>query len=84
MRHANFSVTDYPGRPLIISDLGPWDRHPTVTNDAEWVVELLSSEGRLPEGRRVFYHDSEGQLDELVVKGGKFVAFAAGPRDFEE
>jgi hypothetical protein len=44
-----------------------------VTNDAEWVVAQLA--GYLL-GRRLFYYDSLGSLDELVVKEGRFAGFA--------
>lgn len=70
-----------PFRPLVIRDIGPWDRYRTVTNDAEAVVEALVKAGRLPEGRRLLYFDSEGDLDEIIVKNGKFAGFKAGPRD---
>jgi len=65
--------------PLIIRDIGPWDRHPTVTNGAEAVVRDLASSGYLPEGRRLLYYDSEGQLYELRVEHGRFAGFAPGP-----
>jgi len=82
-REANYIIVgDDPGRrtPLVIKDVGPWDQHPTVTNDAEAVVEALTSQGYLPEGRRLFYYDSEGTLDEILIKDGRFVGFAPGPR----
>jgi len=67
-------VSDCPDR-LVIRDLGPWDLHPTVTNDAENVVsELVARLGK----RRLFYHDSEGVLDELRVVDGRFAGFAPG------
>ena len=72
---ANYRV-EYDGpEGLVLRDLGPWERHLTVTNDAEGVVarvrELLGD-------RRLFYIDSDGQLDELLVKDGQFAGFAAG------
>lgn len=67
-------------RPLVIKDLGPWDRHLTVTNGAESVVEDLVRSGYLPSGRRLLYYDSDNQLDELLVKEGKFAGFPPGPR----
>lgn len=66
--------------PLVIKDVGPWDSHPTITNDAEAVVEELAAKGHLPDGRRLFYIDSEGAEDELVHEHGRFVGFAPGPR----
>ena len=61
--------------PLVIKDVGPWDRHPTITNDAEAVVADLVRGGKLPEGRRLFYIDSEGERDEILIKGGRFAGF---------
>ena len=74
-RGANFQIVKRDEGSLTIRDLGPWDEHPTVTNDAEGVVERLVAAGELPEGRRLFYYDSCGDLDEIVVKRGKFADF---------
>lgn len=59
-------VADRPSFPLVIRDVGPWDAFPTVTNAAEAVVVELRRRGMLPTGRRLFYYDSEGVLDEIV------------------
>lgn len=64
--------------PLVIRDVGV--ECMSVTNDAEAVVEDLAAKGLLPPGRRLFYYDSDGQLDELLVKDGRFAGFRAGPR----
>lgn len=63
-------------RPLVLRDVGPWDRFPTVTNDAEGVVLHYFNAGKLPEGRRLLYYDSEGQLTELKHEAGVFKGFA--------
>lgn len=60
---------------VIIRDLGPWDQHPTVTNDAENVVQELIKAGILTENKRLFYYDSEDELSELIVKDNKFLGF---------
>ena len=65
--------------PLVIRDVGPWDKHLTVTNDAENVVEELIRSNRLLPGQRLLCYDSDNQLDEIVVKDGKFTGFAPGP-----
>lgn len=62
-------------KPLIIRDVGPWDRFFTITNAAEQVVEELRAKGHLPDGRRLLYYDSEGNLDEILIKDGKFDEF---------
>lgn len=60
---------------LVLRDLGPWDEHLTITNDVEGVVarvaEILGS-------RRLFYIDSSGELDEIVVEAGAFASFRFG------
>ena len=61
---------------LVIRDLGPWDVHRTITNDAERVVEELAE--YLPDGRRLFYYDSQNQRDEIIVSHGRFVGFIPG------
>jgi hypothetical protein len=81
MTHARYIILTgreqtTPLFPLEIQDVGPWDRHPTVTNDAEWVVADLARKGLLPEGRRLFYLNSDGQRDELLHADGRFVGFA--------
>jgi hypothetical protein len=59
---------------VVIRDIGPHHIYPTVTNDAEWVVEKIAP---LLVGRRLFYFDSEGELSELLVtKDGKFGGYA--------
>lgn len=80
MNHSNYAIVeDEAGKPLVIKDLGPWDRFASITNDAENVVVELANAGRLPEGRRLFYIDSDGQKDELLHQGGRFLGFAPGP-----
>lgn len=79
MSRANYTfVKDHPrNEPLIIRDVGPWDEHPTVTNDAEAVVSELLAKGMLPRGRQLLYYDSEGELTEIVVRNGRFGGFRA-------
>jgi len=80
MKRANYEVVeDFAPEPLIIRDLGPWDRYLTVTNAAETVVDELYSCGALKDGRTLLYIDSNGDMDELVHSEGVFVRFAPGP-----
>jgi len=80
-RSANYNVVAEKPDEIIIRDVGPWERHPTVTNDAEGVVADLHREGRLPAGRRLLYYDSWGELDQLLHDGqGRFTGFAPGGR----
>jgi hypothetical protein len=68
----NYVVVEDTPEVLCIRDVGPWDRHQTITNGAEEVVAELAS--RLG-SRRLEYYDSEGIRDQLLVKDGKFAGF---------
>ena len=84
MRRANYVIVEddfIQEQPLVIRDVGPWDRYPTVTNAAESVVKELVASGHRPPGRKLLCYDSEGELDELKVKDGEFAGFAPGPRE---
>lgn len=73
---AQYEVEQDDGLVVVIRDLGPWHRFPTVINDAECVVARLHAEGRLGVGRRLFYWDSEGDLAEIEHDGvGGFLGF---------
>lgn len=74
--NAHFSIyADIQGFPLVIKDEGPWDKFKTVTNDAENVVETLIKAGLLTEGRPLYYFDTEGQLDEILIEDKHFIGF---------
>jgi hypothetical protein len=82
-RSANFIIVEshrfLPA--LLIRDVGPWSHYPTITNAAETVVEELVALGRLqPNGQRLLYIDSAGEMDELLVKDGRFADFKLLPR----
>lgn len=74
MKTANYDIVSIDSDRVVIRDLGPWDTCPTVTNDAEGVVRRLVSEGVLG-SRRLFYIDSDGREDEIIVQDGKFMGF---------
>lgn len=76
-QHASFRVVAETEESVTLQDVGPWTVHATVTNDAEWVVEHLPVALR---GRRLFYYDSDGEKDELLVKDGKFAGFGMTQR----
>jgi hypothetical protein len=71
---ANFAIVGESNDVFLIRDLGPWDVHFTITNDAEGVVRRLA--GAL-QGRKLLYFDSEGDVAELKVKDGRFAGFGA-------
>jgi hypothetical protein len=56
---------------------------PTVTNAVENVVECLSDKYNLGT-RRLYYQDTEGQIDELVHENGTFKCFSSGHEDAPE
>lgn len=64
--HASWEVAGDLSTHLVIRDVGFYDRHLTITNDAEWVVEQLGSKLMHPEDKRLFVYDSSGDLDEFV------------------
>jgi hypothetical protein len=79
MSEANFEIVDYMTTTdvLVIRDL---DNSRTITNDAKNVVEKLAAQGLLPDGRRLFYFDTMGRLDEIVVEHGQFKCFSPLPQ----
>lgn len=81
--HAQYAVLEddfLREQPLIIKDIGHANGCPSVTNDVEHVVEVLKAGGHLPDGRRLFYRDSENELAEILLEGGRFAGFAPVPQ----
>ena len=56
----------------------------SLTNDAHNVVAQLLRDRTIAPGGRLFYYDSDDQLDEIVYDADGFVDFAPGPRDMPE
>jgi hypothetical protein len=77
MAHAAFTIEKEMPDYIFILDTGPWDQHRTITNDPEWVIETLANDHALGD-RRLFYKDSEGQIDELLHAAGRFTGYKAG------
>ena len=76
-KHANFIIIhNETDNPLVIKDIGPWDIHLSVTNDAEHVVEDLIKNGLLDNNRRLLCVDSECELGEFLIKDGKFAGYS--------
>ncbi len=71
MRHADYQIVKITDKIIFIQDLNLGNI--SVTNDAEWVVENILNQYNPP--KRIVYRDSEGQWDELVHDGRRFVAF---------
>jgi len=81
MQLANYTIIRQTPDYILIRDEGPWDFHASVTNAAESVVAGLID---TLHGRRLYYIDTEGRIDELKIENGKFVGFAPGPEGMME
>lgn len=76
-RRSCYRIEETAVDAIVIRDVGPWDQHLSVTNDAERVVAELAE---WLNGRRLFYYDSDNALDEIVITDGRFAGFLPGPR----
>lgn len=61
---------------VFIYDTSPGTHKMTVTNDAENVIASLVSSGINLADKLVFYFDSQGRLDQMLVINNKFAGFA--------
>jgi hypothetical protein len=77
MIRSNYDVHIHPkGKLVLLTDTGwPWDRHFTITNDAENVVADLTKQGIINNTIQVIYYDSENVLTELLHENGEFKGF---------
>jgi len=91
MNRVNFSIADTSDHHqdellggdewvLIQDDFDENNPTMTITNGAEEVIERL---GDKIKGKRLFYIDTEGQIDELIHKDGQFIKFKAGHEGVE-
>lgn len=79
MRRSYYSIVRDDSAMLLIRDIG---RPGTlsITNDAKNVVKDLAEKlGNRP----LYYYDSDGNLDQLLVKDGEFSGFAPGPKELK-
>lgn len=82
MKSANYEITSVNDFLVLLRDL---DNGVTITNSAYEVI--LDLEMKLPNGigrKKVYYKDTAGQIDELVVKDGHFDGFAPCPTEFKK
>jgi hypothetical protein len=79
--HAAFDVIKETQDFIFIKDIGHKNRI-TITNDAAFVLSKLAAEYDI-DGRRVFYMDSDGQIDEIKHCGVKFTGFKPGHKGVE-
>lgn len=78
MMRCTFEIVRVTEKFMLIRDTGGMV---SVTNQADQVVKNLRS---ALGGRRLFYYDSEGALDELCMEDGKFSHFGfLSPADRE-
>lgn len=68
-RHANWDVisVNHDEKRVVLKDVGPWDSHLTITNDAEYVYEWIN---RWVPGYEIQYFDSDEELTRLFMKDG--------------
>jgi len=75
-RSPRYEVVLSTKEKVVIHDIGPWDRHLSVTNGAEQVVSQLYESGQV-RTQRLFYVDTEGEPGELNHDGkGTFLGFS--------
>lgn len=57
---------DYNRKIIYIEDMGyPWLRHKSITNDPDFVLTDLYVKSYIDYGWKVYYYDSEGNLDQI-------------------
>lgn len=75
MNLPNYEIVADSSQSLILRDVGPWDRHPTITNGINQLLPVLIQRGILNNDKRLFYYDSEGDFGELLHRDGEFLGF---------
>lgn len=76
-KHCSFEIVSVERGAVTIRDLNVG---PSVTNDAEHVVAELRKADLLPVGRRLYYFDSEDNLDEITWNERGQIGFKPGRR----
>jgi hypothetical protein len=79
--HAVFDVIKETQDFIFIKDMGH-NSHLTITNDANFVLSKLEAEYGI-DRRRVFYMDSDGNIDEIEHRGVHFTGFKPGHKGVE-
>lgn len=67
------------GEYIYVLDIGH-NTGRSVTNDAEFIIEKLYDEYGIADRTRIFYQDSQGEIDEIKHSGRKFLGILAGHR----
>jgi hypothetical protein len=74
--HATCTVLNKETSFICIKDTGHKNRM-SVTNDVEYILSDLSRQFNI-DNLRIFYVDSDRQIDEIIHKGKNFISFKAG------
>lgn len=81
---SSFEVDMIEPNFVLISDNTNEEGTVSITNDAENVIKWLNGQ-RILKGKRLFYIDTEGRVDELIHDGvGNFIDFRSGFNTIEE
>jgi hypothetical protein len=75
-------VTHKKGQYIFVRDIGHMTGR-SVTNDAEYIVGQLYLDFGLADNERIFYEDSEGEIDELKHNGQRFTGYKFGHEGVE-
>ena len=76
--HAQIELIDHVAEKyILVRDVGH-NYGRTVTNDPEYIVNMIYEDYGISDSTRIFYEDSEGTIDELVHSGKKFRGHKAG------
>jgi hypothetical protein len=78
--HADFDIITFNDQFVYLEDSGH-TQCKTVTNDVKYVLSSLMNDYELT-NQRIFYKDSDGQIDEVVHKEGVFLKFKHGSDKF--
>jgi hypothetical protein len=81
--HAVYDVVKDTIAFIHIKDIGHMN-HKSVTTDIEYVLSELSKQFGI-DHRRIFYTDSDGQIDEIIHNGKNFISIKSGHKgvDYE-
>jgi hypothetical protein len=71
--------SDFQGLRTVLRDTNAPGKM-SLTNDVENVVALLLRDRVIAPGGRLFYYDSDDNLDEIVYDASGWLSFRAGPR----
>lgn len=71
------TVPELPYGSYLIKSIGVAD-DVTIANNASSIVRSLVADG-MKDRNRLFYYDSEGNIDEITHRDGRHIGFAPGP-----